>query len=198
MYQINQSFYYYYIKELKIIVDIRSNYFNITKLCEHANKNFIEWSNKKTSKNYIDYLFKNCDIKMLTYIITGNKESCIPGIYAHPKLLNKIINWIKDIKNDDENGYYVYIASTEKYLNKNIFVMGFTNSLKYKLNKLNKYRLLNDKYYYLYKNKINTELIEHDIKEYLKQYILKYEIFDIFYECCLHKIINTIELHLTN
>ncbi|AAG02733.1 putative RING finger host range protein [Betaentomopoxvirus amoorei] len=98
---INDNFYFINIKNLKVIIDNRNNYFNITKLLNSINVDYNFWYRLNSTKILFNKICKNYNT--IKYIITGNND--ISGVYIHPIILIDIINWINNNKKEIDYFY---------------------------------------------------------------------------------------------
>ena len=79
---------------LKLIINIRFDYFNATTLCKSAGKDFNVWVKLKTSINLTNFIhlskYKNYK---LMFTIDGNGWPDLGGTYVVRELLLNIVSW---------------------------------------------------------------------------------------------------------
>jgi hypothetical protein len=98
--QISENFYYGIFGDFHLVIDKATGYFNATKLCALAQKDFFEWKRLARTKHLISYLQDQSSDsdRELVYEIKGdnkhNKNKQITGQYVHKDLILDIASWI--------------------------------------------------------------------------------------------------------
>uniref|UniRef100_V5GSQ5 Putative KilA-N domain-containing protein n=1 Tax=Anoplophora glabripennis TaxID=217634 RepID=V5GSQ5_ANOGL len=135
----------------KIIIDKDTGYFNATKLCQDGGKEFKYWLRNKRSKELMRYYVSESargEKYPSSYYIHGNQYDIISGTYLHPTMLGEVIQWIW-LSRTEENGGYVYIATTMKYGARNVYKVGYTKDPEQRLKEFNNYRANFDLFFYV-------------------------------------------------
>lgn len=93
--------YYYYCSfdDFKVIVDIKTNFFNASKLCDDGGKVFGKWLRNKTSQDFMDYVKKKLNCGKILYEFKGKRNRiafCLRGTYVCPELFIRIACWVSN------------------------------------------------------------------------------------------------------
>jgi hypothetical protein len=99
--QISQNFHYGIFGDFQLVIDKTTGYFNATKLCAVAKKDFFHWKRLARTINLISFLQDQSSsevCKELIYEIKGDnkhtKNKQITGQYVHKDLILDIASWI--------------------------------------------------------------------------------------------------------
>jgi len=97
--QISENFHYGIFGDFHLVIDKNTGYFNATKLCAMADKNFFNWKRLAGTKRLISYLeeHQSSSSKDIMYEVrTSNTgiEKQITGYYGQKELILDIASWI--------------------------------------------------------------------------------------------------------
>lgn len=178
---ITDSFYHADYHGLRIIFDKNSKYFNATKLCFFAFKNYKDWREHHITRFLFDLVEKYTMKEQELYIEIPKKTgvSEVSGVYLHIYFLKFISEWINS---DSEMSGYVYVISTEESENNNLYMIGSAKNFVRKMSEINKHIKSGKKFYtvLLYES-YNAHLLETKIHVQLNDYKTK----DAFFMCNL-------------
>ncbi|XP_057321657.1 uncharacterized protein LOC130665340 [Microplitis mediator] len=109
------------------------------------------------------------------------------------RMTNGMDNVIKNIKMRNKDGY-IYIATTKRYAEENLFKIGFSDNLKARLTALNTGKISAERFYYsYYKKAFNVRKVEKMIHDVLEDFrdSSKNEFFKLHYTF-LSEIVNLV------
>jgi hypothetical protein len=95
--QISGKFYYGIFGDFQLVIDKSTGYFNATKLCAMAKKNFFDWKKLSRTVRLISYLQDETNDKIIYEVKGDNKNDHnkqITGQYVHKDLILDIASWI--------------------------------------------------------------------------------------------------------
>jgi hypothetical protein len=95
--QIFQNFHYGIFGDFHLVIDKDTGYFNATKLCAMADKNFFHWKRLAGTNRLISYLEEqqSSSSKDIMYEVrTGTNNINITGYYVQKELILDIASWI--------------------------------------------------------------------------------------------------------
>lgn len=118
---------------LNLIVDIRYGYFNATRFCDFANKNFYIWKELDTSKNLFEYIRQKTTY--IFYTISSHSNTELSGTYACKELLLNIVSWAYPVYYTKFNDIVIYFAK-QKLSRSDITVAMNGKIIKDKLNRI--------------------------------------------------------------
>lgn len=172
--QIQDNFYYAEYHGSRIIFDKDSKYFNATKLCFFAFKNYKDWRQHHITRFLFDLVEKYTMKDQELYIESTNNQR-ISGVYLHIYFLKFISEWLTT---DSDISGYIYVISTEESENNNLYMIGSAKNFVRKMSEINKHIKFGKKFYtvLLYES-YNAKLLETKIHVQLKDYKTKNEFF---------------------
>jgi hypothetical protein len=98
--QISQNFHYGIFGDFQLVIDKTTGYFNATKLCAVAKKDFFHWKRLARTINLISFLQDQSSSKVCKELIYEVKKcnnglgKQITGQYVHKDLILDIASWI--------------------------------------------------------------------------------------------------------
>lgn len=102
---IDDTYYYGYYGDFKLIIDSKNGFFNATKLCTTGGKHFYHWLQNKQSKEYMNFLkeirsISNPESHELLYEYKGKRSeiaNILRGTYVCEDLIVQIASWVSPV-----------------------------------------------------------------------------------------------------
>lgn len=82
--------------DVSILIRVKDNYVNATKLCKDGGREFFHWTQNKITKQLIEEMsrYLNISKENLMQLVVGGKMTTIRGTYVHPDLIVHIASWL--------------------------------------------------------------------------------------------------------
>ena len=95
--QISGNFHYGIFGDFQLVIDKSTGYFNATKLCAMAKKNFYHWKKLSRTVRLISHLQDESNVELIDEVKGTNNNAIteqITGQYVHKDLILDIASWI--------------------------------------------------------------------------------------------------------
>lgn len=80
---------------IEVIINKKTGYVNVTKLCKDGGKEFKSWNKNNSSIEFVKFISKTLGLTrdQLIFTITGGQNTTIRGTYVHPDIIPHIASW---------------------------------------------------------------------------------------------------------